>query len=342
MMTLGELRKLAAAGFLASVAPTLVHAQGFERDTKITGPRGNSITRSITGQRVGPFVDRSVTVTGPRGNSITRNTEVFAPRGGFGPRGFVGGPAVVVGGAPVIGVGLGVVPGVNMFFGGGGGGGLGGPPGPGGQAPLTYYNPPIPYPASTAAHQAAASGTPLPTPPPPPPPGTHVVDPVAENIGKLTSFHGNVRREGSITLGKYGDARGVPSLIDRLQHDNDKEVRMAAAWALAEIGDPRAMVPLETARQFDKRAEVRSVAEKSVARLPRESVVQQAPAQQYPMQARVPTTNQAVQHWQASAPASTPAPIESTPAATAQPPRYNLDDLPPPDPTPVSRGSSPR
>jgi HEAT repeats len=334
MMTLGELRKLAAAGFLAGVvAPSLVHAQSFERDTTITGPRGNSITRSITGQRVGPFVDRSVTVTGPRGNSITRNTEVFAPRGGFGPRGFVGGPPVVVGGLPVIGIGLGVVPAFNVFV-GGGGVGLGGPPGP---PPPTYYNPPIPYPASTAALQAAASGTPQPTPPP----GAHVVDPVVENIGKLSSFHGNVRREGSITLGKYGDARGVPSLIDRLQHDNDKEVRMAAAWALAEIGDQRAMVPLETARQFDKRAEVRAVAEKSVARLPRESVVQQAPAH-YPMQARVPSTNQAVQHWQASAPASTPAPIESTPAATAQPPRSNLDDLPPPDPTPVSRGSSPR
>jgi HEAT repeats len=341
MMTLGELRKLAAAGFLASLAPSMVHAQGFERDTKVTGPRGNSITRSITGQRVGPFVDRSVTVTGPRGNSITRNTEVFAPRGGFAPRGFVGGPAVVVGGAPVIGVGLGIVPPVNMFFGGGGGGGVGGPPGPGGPGPMTYYNPPIPYPASTAAHQAAASGTPLPTPPPPPPPGTHVVDPVAENIGKLTSFHGNVRREGSITLGKYGDARAVPTLIDRLQHDNDKDVRMAAAWALAEIGDQRAMVPLETARQFDKRAEVRTVAEKSIARLPRESIVQQAPAQ-YPMQARVPSTNQAVQNWQASAPASAPAPIESTPAATAPPQRYNLDDLPPPDPTPSSRGGSPR
>jgi hypothetical protein len=341
MMTLGELRKLAAAGFLTCVAPGLVHAQAFERDTTITGPRGNSITRSITGQRVGPYIDRSVTVTGPRGNSVTRNTEIFAPRGGYGPRGFVGGPAVVVGGAPVIGLGLGVVPGVNMFF--GGGGGYGGPPGPGAPPPPTYYNPPIPYPASTAALQAAAAGTPQPTPPPPPPPGTHVVDPVAENMGKLSSFHGNVRREGAITLGKYGDARGVPSLIDRLQHDMDKEVRMAAAWALAEIGDSRAMVPLETARQFDKRAEVRAVAEKSIARLPRESVVQQSPTQ-HPMQARVPSTSQAVQRWQASAPAPAPgpAPFESTPTATTPPQRYNLDDLPPPDPTPATRGNSPR
>jgi hypothetical protein len=322
--------------FLPLVATGSAFAQGFERDTTLTGPRGNSVSRSITQQRVGPYVDRSVTVTGPRGNSITRNTEIFAPRGGYGPRGFVGGGPVFVGGPPVVGVGLGVVPAFNLFV---GGGGVGVPLGPPGPPPPTYYHPPIPYPASTAAAQAAASGTPPPTPPPPPPPGARIVDPVAENVSKLSSLHSNTRREGLITLGQYGDARAVPSLIDRLQHDHEKEVRMAAAWALAEIGDPRGIVPLETARQFDKRPDVRTVAEKSLSRLPRESV-EPAPRHVQAQPAR-PSTGQAARRWQANSSA-----VESIPARTSNPAPSQgstLDDLPPADPTPVVRGgASPR
>jgi hypothetical protein len=176
---------------------------------------------------------------------------------------------------------------------------------------------------------------------------TTVVDPVAESIGKLSSIHSHTRREAAITLGKYGDARAVPPLIDKLEHDFDKEVRMAAAWALAEIGDPRANVPLETARQFDKRADVRAVAAKSIERMPRE-----APPEAQPSRRSQPSAADAYGYPTRRTPAnsSSPRTITSTPGAATdlEPlPQYtpstpSSDDIPPPDPTPSSRASSPR
>jgi hypothetical protein len=339
-----KLLRLAALGFFfAGTAPTGVRAQVFERDTTITGPRGNSVSRDIRVERNGPMVDRQVTIRRP-GGTITRNTEIFAPRGGphFGPRPYWGGGGFVAGPAffgPPLAVGVGL-PAVNLFVGGGG-------PAVAAPPPVTVYNPPVPYPLSTAA----ANGTPAQPATPQPLPGqpTTVVDPVAESIGKLSSIHSHTRREAAITLGKYGDARGVPPLIDKLEHDFDKEVRMAAAWALAEIGDPRAEVPLETARQFDKRADVRAVAAKSLERMPREAPAEaQAPAPRrsqtsagdaygYPSR-RTPATSSPNRGATSTPGAATD--LEPLPQYTPSTP--SSDDIPPPDPTPSSRATSPR
>ena len=348
MTTTRDLPRLATLGLLACASATAARGQVLERETTVTGPRGNSITRDIRTERFGNMVDRQVTIRRP-GGTITRNTEVFAPRGGgfYGPRpfygggGFVGGPAFF--GPPVaLGVGL---PAVNLFVGGGG------PPAP---PPVTVYSPPVPYPLSTAAASGTMAAPASPQPQPAPGQPTVLVDPVAESIGKLDSFHSHTRREAAIALGKYGDARGVAPLIDKMEHDFDKEVRMAAAWALAEIGDPRAIVPLETARQFDKRADVRSVATKSLERMPREAppaTVASAPGGRRGASVAQPSSRDAEADYgyptrraQSSGSAS-PRTITSTPGATTdlEPlPREGNDDLPPPDPTPVTRPSSPR
>jgi hypothetical protein len=93
---------------------------------------------------------------------------------------------------------------------------------------------------------------------------------VAAAPQRLSSSHDHSRRDGALTLGQLGDERAVTALIDRLQRDNSKEVRIASAWALAEIGDPRAAVDLKRAAMFDKRREVRQAAVEAYNRLPRE------------------------------------------------------------------------
>jgi HEAT repeat protein len=88
--------------------------------------------------------------------------------------------------------------------------------------------------------------------------------------GRLRSLHANSRRDGALTLGRLRDPRAVPALVERLEKDGDKRVRMAAAWALAEIGDPRAAVPLEKAALYDKKQDVRDIAAKAYKQLPKE------------------------------------------------------------------------
>ncbi len=358
MTTTRDLLGLVAAGLLACATASAARAQVFERDTTVTGPRGNSITRDIRSTRVGNMVDRQVTIRRP-GGTITRNTEIIGrpfygpgPRPFFGGGGFVGGPAffsdravgvvlpavrLVVGGG-----GGGLAGGVNLFV---GGGGVAGPP------PATVYSQPVPYPLSTAAAGGAAA-QPAAGPQPAPGQPTVVVDPVAESIGKLDNFHAHVRRDAAVALGKYGDARGVAPLIGKLEHDFDKEVRMAAAWALAEIGDPRAIIPLETAKQFDKRADVRAVATKSLDRMPTEV----PPPTEHHAQARVKPQAQprdaeaAYGYPTRRTPAAGPSSSATAPTPNAgtdlEPlPQYTppADDLPPPDPTPVTRPArSPR
>jgi hypothetical protein len=291
--------RVAAAGLCWLVATATSSAQVVERDVTVTGPRGNSVERRIVTERNGPFIDRQVTVTRP-GGTITRNTEVFAPRGGYGRPypvggGFRPGPFVAFG-APFV-----AAPAFGLFV--------------GSAPPPVVFGPPPVF---------------VPPPPPPPPP-----DAATFAIGKLKSLHSNTRREGALTLGHLKDPRGVAPLIDRLEHDFEKEVRMAAAWSLAEIGDPRAVVALETARQFDKRADVRAVAEKSLSRMPRElpptTVTAHAPVSS---EVRARTSPGWTPH-RMTTPASTPAS-----GTQPSPPAPSPDDLPPPDPTPVAPRSA--
>ncbi len=327
MMTRTSFSRLAGLALLAWGVPAPASGQVVERDVSVTGPRGNTIERHTRTERHGNYVDRQVDIRRPEG-TYHRETEVYAPPprhghpqrpipvgggAGFVGGGFVGGPRVIerdviierpAPAAAFLGIGG---PSFGLF--------LGSPPPP----PIYYGPPPVvfaPAPPPVVVYNPPVRYA------PPPPPATVVVDPVEDAAGRLRSLHSNSRREGAITLGKLGDARGVPPLIDRLQHDHEKEVRMAAAWALAEIGDPRAIVPLETAAQFDKRADVRAVAAKSLARIPADLGS--------PADAPVDPTARVKPSW--NPPASSAAPA----------PGPNLDDLPPPDPTPATaRASSP-
>jgi HEAT repeat protein len=97
-------------------------------------------------------------------------------------------------------------------------------------------------------------------------------------MGRLRSRHDNSRRDGARTLGRIGDPRAVPALIDLVQMDEDREVRAAAAYALGAIGDPRARTPLEFAARNDRRREVRQAAAQALAQIPAEAVILDAPA----------------------------------------------------------------
>lgn len=312
-------RRILALGLIAGAAPAPgrdLPAQVVERDVSITGPKGNTLERHTRTERKGNVIDRQVDIRRPEG-SYHRQTQVAAPPGGriqpgrpvpagVGP-GPYRGPRVIEREVIVERSRPGPVfgPSFGLFL----GAPLFPPPPPPvfyapAPPPVVVYNPPVRY---------------IPAPPPPPPvEEVFVEDPVADAIDDLRGFGATYRRDAAVTLGKLGDARGVGPLIDRLKNDHDREVRMAAAWALAEIGDPRAVVPLEVAAQFDKRAEVRSVANKSLARLPREVAVSEAPAGP-----DAPPTRRA------------------SPSRAPADPQYNLDDLPPPDPTPAAPRSEP-
>lgn len=227
-----------------------------EKKSKVTGPRGNSIERDVkVERRPDGSIERSLDIKRP-GGELHRQAIVPGrapqpqPQGFDGYRG--GGPiyverdVIIERPAPFVPV----VPFFNFAF---------GSPAP---PPVFIYNEPV-YVA-----------------PPPnvmynPPvryqqePQTVVVDPVVDAMGRLRSHHDNSRREGVITLGKLGDSRAVPALIDRLRHDGEKEVRQACCWALLQIGDPQALPWLEQAAIHDKKKEVREGAQKAIALFPR-------------------------------------------------------------------------
>ena len=125
-------------------------AQTIERDTTITGPRGNSIERQVEIQRKPGSIDRQVQIKRP-GGTFDRQVQVQrSPAGGPRRGPLIAGPwprppwiprTVVIGQpAPAFGFGLLAAPMLNFSFGGGGGGmgfggGPGGPGGPGGMGP---------------------------------------------------------------------------------------------------------------------------------------------------------------------------------------------------------------
>jgi hypothetical protein len=348
----------------AGVAPT-AHAQVVEtqRDTTLTGPRGRTIQRDVTTVRGPGFVDRQVEIKRP-GGTLVRDTRVQAMPGGFGgPRPFVparfgpprffGGPTIVenfVVQRPPIVAGFVGLPALSLFFGGGGGGGFGGF---GGGAPV----PPPPVGAPGVPGPGPANGAH--TPPP--------FDPVTDALGRLKSFHGNSRRDGALTLGRIGDARAVPALCDRLEHDFDKEVRVASAWALGEIGDEHAAVALERAAIHDKRHEVRDAAALAVTKIPKPGQVVDPAATvtsgQVPMTVPPPTLAPSPMAPPAQVPSAVPTrPLQSRPRqplppaipappapaivtpgqpvdidpGPVVPPVPNPDDTPPPPPVPTT------
>jgi HEAT repeats len=301
-------------GLIASLAASQVVEK--ERETTVTGPRGRTIQRDIKVERGPGFINRQVEVKRP-GETIVRDTTIRTGGGGgrsfvptyAGPR-YFGGPRfvenVIVQRPPVVSAVVGL-PALGFFFGGGGGGGgpaFGGGGGGGGGGP--------------------GGGPP---PGPQPPPG---FDPFADALGRLKSFHGSSRRDGALTLGRIGDPRAVPALNERLEHDFDKEVRVAAAVALGEIADERGAVALEKAALYDHRNDVREAAKLALKKIPK-------PGEQLPPQTVPPVPP--------STSSKVPPPIPGRPAVLDPGPSPNqnqnvpleppLEDIPPPPPVPV-------
>ena len=153
-----------------------------------------------------------------------------------------------------------------------------------------------------------------------------VADPVAAGIDRLGSSHDNSRRDAALTLGRLGDARATHALIDRVNKDWSKDVRVAAAWALGEIGDPRAAITLQKAALYDKRKDVRDAANIAYKKLGRDTIdnanVQVAPSSI------------------SSTPSDLPAAL---PSGAGEPPLESPRSLdPPPPPVPVRPSDVPR
>jgi hypothetical protein len=150
-------------------------------------------------------------------------------------------------------------------------------------------------------------------------------DPYVDALGRLNSRHGPSRRDGALTLGRIGDPRAVPSLIDLLQNDWDSDVRQAAARGLGLIGDPRAAAPLEYAAAHDRRRDVRSAAAQAIALLataPAPEAVPEAPESRLEPATTASSVPRERGAW--SAPSSSPR--DSTPIS----PSTNLEPLPEP------------
>ncbi len=319
------------------------NAQNFERNTKITGPRGRSIDRQVDIERGPGTYSRQVQVQRP-GGTIDRSTTIQRgwggfPGGGFGgfrPLPFFPGPR------PVTSFGLGITAApmitIPFFAGGaafgGGGGGAGGPgmgvAGGGGGGP-----------GGAPGGQPAQAGQPNP------------LDPVVLAAQKLQSFHYSSRRDGARELGQLGDPRGIPPLVHTLKYDSSKEVRAAAATSLGELGGSDAEVVLERCIIYEKKQEVKDAAA-SALRLLRERRAADPQAGQSPQpltRSAAPTTPYQTQ--QSDVPRLTtplPAPVASSspfrsPPATQQPPLdgpsadapapSDGDRVPPPPPSPV-------
>ncbi len=308
-------------GAVATTAPGQVVER--ERDTKLTGPRGRTIERDIKVERGPGFIDRQVEIKRP-GETLIRDTRIQTFPGGrsFGPPRFAGpryygGPRFVenvfVPPPQAYGAFIGL-PALSFVFGGGGGAPLPPPP-----PPVVVVPPPV-----------------APAPPP-------QFDAFTDAVGRLKSFHGSSRRDGALTLGRIGDPRAVPALNERLEHDFDKEVRVASAWALGEIGDEGGAIALERAAIHDKRHEVRDAATIAFKKLPRpgqETNIASGPvppktqsATQVPAQPRGVIRSQPEVLDPGPGPNSNPTPpSETNPNA---PGRIYPEDTPPPPPTPA-------
>lgn len=258
-----------ASGLMLLSMSVAAFGQTFERNTTVTGPRGRTLSRSVTSERGPGFIQRDVTINRPAGTFSRETTIQRPPIGfggggrGFGPLGFGGGNVfvernVIVPSAPII------APFGGMFF-----GPMFAPPVV--APPVVVAAPPVVVGGAVAggavAGGAVAGGA-------SPAPAVVGVDPVISEMHTLEhSLISNHRRDAAIALGRYRDPRAVDALIDRLKNDHSKDVRMAAAWGLAEIGDKRAGVALERASMFDKKQEVREAAAVAYKRIPSESLV---------------------------------------------------------------------
>lgn len=243
------------------------HGQVIDRGASVTGPGGRTVERQVRRERRPGELSREITIQRPAG---TIHRELDLQRGGtMPPRGGVPASFGAIGGPrPNVYIErnvfveppvprFGVSPFFSFFF--------GAPPLPI-PPPVVFMPAPPPPPVVVVERQPYAVPVPAATAPPAQVPA---FDPYSDALGRLNSRHDNSRRDGALTLGRIGDPRAVPALIDLLQSDRDPDVRTASAQALGAIGDPRAAPALETAALQDRRREVRQAASQSYARLPR-------------------------------------------------------------------------
>jgi len=309
------------------------HAQVVrERDSTITGPRGRTIERKLQVERGPGFYDRSLQIQRP-GGTLERNLSIQRgglPGGGFGfrpwpifqPGFFAPRPSSSfsfgIMAAPMIALPFGqaaVSPGVV------GPGPMGMPP-QGGVAP---------------------GAAPQPSP----------LDPVALAAQRLQSYHCNSRRDAAVELGRLGDPRAVPALVNVLKNDSSKDVKIAAATALGEIGVGESEVVLERCIIYEKRQDVRDAAATALRTLRERrsaaSIVdssapplrgrQSSAESQGPSQADVPRLSPSVPSTGSQTSPFRPKgqaqqlPLEGPGSGSAQP--GDEDRVPPPPPRPV-------
>lgn len=313
-------------GVMLLAAPAPGWGQVVEKRERVTGPGGRSAERTIRTERGPGYIDRQVDISRSTGAHLSRETVVRTGPGGRPWHGPPPRPPVHHGPGPAFGAGLIAAPFLSLSF--------GSPPPPPPPPPVVIVPEPIyAYPAPpvviAAPHPPAYVAVPEPVEVPvqvavPAPPAAPAFDPFNDAYGRLKSYHANSRRDGSLTLGHLGDNRAVPALIERLERDGDRDVRVAAAWALGEIGDSRSAMPLERAALYDKKTEVRTAANDAYRRLPRPG---QAPPPQQG-QAPPPMQGQSPGQWQGQGPAQGPggpAGLEPTPTSA----REVLDPGPP-------------
>ena len=183
-----------------------------------------------------------------------------------------------------------------------------------------------------------ASGGPGPGGPPggpaPPP------DEVALMTQRLQSFYWNNRKEAAYTLGPLGDPRAVPSLIHVLKYDLHKDVRIAAAIALGEIGGSEAAIALERSSIYDHKEDVRHAAATALERLNAKAKAAaadvaaggEAACVPLPPEPTTPSPFRRIAGDRASTPAESPAAEPGAAPAQADP----AANQPPPPPTPVT------
>ncbi len=313
-------------GALLIVSTGWAQSQVIERETKVTGPRGRTIERDVRVERGPGMVDRSVDIRRP-GGTYHQETRVYGGRPPHAePVRVAGGPLhgpivrerVVVERRPATAVSVGV-PFFSLF--------VGSPPPP--PPPPVFFAPapvfvePLPPPPVVVYQPPIHYGA-------PPVREKVVVDPFQDALGRLRSRHDNSRRDGCRTLGRMGDPRAVPGLLERLRNDDEKEVREAAAIALGEIGDPQARPYLEQAAGYDKKQDVRKAAMRALDMLANSKVVEETVIQR----SDEPESTGPRTPFRSS-PSNSAAPTPAPP-----PPAYDDPDVPPPPPRPADPGPS--
>lgn len=89
-----------------------------------------------------------------------------------------------------------------------------------------------------------------------------------------------VRQRILASLGKIGDPRAVPAIIDFLQRDMDPQTRSTAIFALGEIGNPDALPTLEDLVEKTEDPMVRRIAGDAVNKIHHQQAVRKTEAKE--------------------------------------------------------------